>query len=188
MARFDTYVCLPAHVVALLGDAAVETGVPIGQLASLACQAAARLAMLDPHTTAMPRVRTPNPRDAQMPYADVSVSLNETTLRTIVEAADRNGMSLPSQLRGVLSAAVHGYTPERAMEPRPRAPLSQRQAAQVAARVEAAKPRPKAMPTRKAFDPSYYAKRAIIPDMPKGTPPSRAEITAAAFGDPRRAL
>ena len=183
MARFDTYARVPAHIAALIGAAAEETGVSISRFSSLACDAAARLVRRDPRTSAMPAVRLPEPGKAGMPYADIAVVLDDATIRTIAEAADRNGMSLAAQLRGILVAAVDGYTP-RAPEPRPQAPRTERMAAEVIARVEAAKPAPKAMPTRRPFDPAYYARKAV---MPARMPPTGAALTAATFGDPGRA-
>lgn len=182
MARFDTYVRVPAHVAALMGCAAEETGASISRFASLACTAAARLAQLNPRTSAIPHARMPEPASAGLPYAEVAVSLDDATIRAISEAADRNSMSLAAQLRGILFAAVEGYS-ARAAEPRPQAPRSERVAADVIARVEAAKPVPKAMPTRKPFDPAYYARKAVMP-VHAGPALSGAALTAAAFGDP----
>lgn len=159
MARFDTFVTVPDAVLAQLGAAANEHNVPIGRFASLICEAAGRLWTLDPRTTAMPTTVGMIVGAS----AEVPVTLNDETMARIGEAASLHRLSLGVQLRGILVAAMRGYVPPPVVRP----PLSTRP---------------------KTFDPAYYARKAIIPDVPKGRPASAAAITAAVFGDPRRGL
>lgn len=156
MARFDTFVTVPDPVLAQLGAAANEHNVSIKRFASLVCDAAARLWTLDPRSTAMPAT-------VGMivgPSAEVPVSLPDDAMARISEAASLHRLRLEVQLRGILVASMRGYVPP-VVAPQP-------------------------LTKRPKFDPAYYAKRAIIPDVPRGRPASAAAITAAVFGDPRR--
>ena len=112
------------------------------------------------------------------PIVPIHISLPSKCLVWIADAAMTHGLTLDAQLRAIVDAGVARYKPPpgATKELPPSLPVAMK-GQPSPSKTE----RVKAVPTRKPFDPSFYARRAIIPDA--AAAPS-ASVTARLMGDP----